>query len=142
MRTIRAIDLARTLGISRRTVSAWCKNDAALAYKNAKGVYYIRVSELAKRPGFDLISALTIESSKWIKAVDLACISGRSRRTISYWCLTRPRFAKRIKRCWYLDLEAMGATEEQVETLKRWTPNQKTAIRVLEAATFLRKVLE
>lgn len=141
MKSIKAIELSRTLGISRRTVSGWCKSDPRLAYKR-NGIYYIRVSELAKRPGFDLISALTLTSSKWIKAIDLAAVAGRPRRTLAHWCVRKQAFAKRVGRVWYVDLEALGCTDDQVATLKKWAPNQKTAIRVVEAAAFLNKVLE
>lgn len=141
MRAIKAIELSKSLGIPRRTIAGWCQAQPELAFKR-NGIYYIRVSELAKKPGFDMISALMLGSAKWIRATDLALVSGRSRRTISYWCATRSRFAKRIGRSWFIDLEALGATEEQVETLKQWAPNSKTAIGVLSAAAFLNKVLD
>lgn len=141
MRTIKAIELAKTLGIARRTVAGWCAADPKLAFKR-NGVYYIRVSELARRPGFDLVSALTLTNSRWIKAISLAAVARRPRRTIANWCANRPRFAKRVGRVWYVDLEALGATDEQVETLRRWAPQQRTAIEVLSAATFLNKVMQ
>ncbi len=139
MRTIRAIDLSKMLGLSRRTVSGWCANDPKLAYKK-NGVYVIRLSELAKRPGFDIISALTLETAKWIKAVDLAAISNQSRRTISYWAKNRPRFAKRVGRVWYIDLETLGASDDHVEVLRQWAPQQQVSIKVLETLNFLKKV--
>ncbi len=139
MKAIRAVDLSKILKIPRRTICSWCKADPALAYKDRDGVYHIRIAVLAKRPGFDLIAALTLESSRWIKAVDLATLAGAPRRTISYWCANRPRFARRIGKVWYIDLEAVGATEEQVEALRTWTPNQRTAIAMISATAFLKK---
>lgn len=116
MRTIKATDLARRLGISRRTMSWICKKDTALAFKK-QGVYFIRLTELAKRPGFTLISALMIPHSRWIKATDLARISGVPLQTMNTWCRNRPNFAKRISNTWYVDLELLGATDEQIEQL-------------------------
>jgi len=117
MRTIRATELARQLGISRRTMSDICKNDPGLAFKRNRA-YYIRLTELAKRPGFDIIDALLAPHGSWIKAVKLAKMAGIPRKTMSTWCRTRPNFAKRIWRIWYVDLEQIGANEDQIKMLR------------------------
>lgn len=117
MRTIKATALAAQLGISRRTMSGICKNDPNLAFMR-KRAYFIRLTELAKRPGFDIIDALLAPHGSWIKAVKLAKLAGIPRKTMSTWCRTRPNFAKRIWRTWYVDLEQMGANEDQIKMLR------------------------
>ncbi len=117
MRTIKATDLARQLGISVRSMCYICKNDPTLAFKRNR-TYFIRLSELAKRPGFDLVDALLVPHGVWIKAIALAKMAGISRRTMSSWCKTRPHFAKRISNIWYVDLKQLGATDEQIEMIK------------------------
>ncbi len=121
MRSIRAIELAKQLGLARQTIWDICENDSRLAFKR-NGSYYIRISELAKKPGFDLVGAILSPHGKWIKAVELAKKYGVPRRTMSNWCLTRPNFAKRIGRIWYVDLELLGATESQVDELESFRP--------------------
>lgn len=93
-----------------------CQSDSKLAFKR-NGIYYIRLEELAKRPGFDLVTALLSPHGKWIKAIELARRSGIPRRTMASWCRNRPNFAKRIGRIWYVDLELLGATEEQLDSI-------------------------
>lgn len=107
------------LGIAQRTVSDWCAADPILAFKDSKGDYWVRIEEISKKPGFDLISALTLTTARWVKAVDLARVAGHSRRTMCYWCAHRPRFAKRIGRNWYVDLEAIGVPDDLIEEILR-----------------------
>ncbi len=97
-------------------MSGLCRKDPELAYKK-NGIYYIRLTVLSTRPGFDLISALMITTQTWVKAVDAAQLSGLPRRTLASWCLTRPRFANRIGRVWYVNVEALGADEDELEFL-------------------------
>ncbi len=118
MKTIRATILAKQLGISRFTMACICRRDTKLAFKR-NGIYYIRITELAKLPGFNLIDALLVPHGNWVKAIDLARLSGISRRTMTSWCKTRHNFAKRIARVWYVDLDQLDATESQIETLKQ-----------------------
>lgn len=128
MKVIKATELARTLGMSRFTIRDICRNDSKLAFKKGRD-YWIRISELAKRPGMDIIEAvLTPNSGKWVKAVDLAKMANLPRRTVAYWCATRPHFARRIGRLWYLSTDVLGVTPEQAEFLEKWAPSQKTAI--------------
>lgn len=127
---VKASVLARTLGISRFTMRDLCRRDPKLAFKQGRD-YYIRLEELAKRPGFDLVQALLLpHSDKWIKAVDLARMAGVPRRTVAYWCKTRPWFAKRIGRTWYVSAEVLGTTQEEAEFLEKWAPQCKTAIQL------------
>lgn len=116
MRLIKAAELARQLGIAPRTMRKICKKDPALAVMN-RGAYYIRLEALARLPGFDLVTAFLLPTQRWIKAVDLARSSGVPRRTIAQWCHDRPRFATRIGRVWYVDLEGLGANNEQIAGL-------------------------
>ncbi len=118
MKSIKAVDLARSIGMSRFTMQDICQRDKKLAFKR-NGVYYIRLSELAKRPGFDLVQALMIQSSRWVKATKLAKFSGIPRRTIAAWCLSRPNFAKRIGSIWYVDLDGLGASDDQISKIIR-----------------------
>lgn len=138
MKFIKATVLARTLGISRRTVSDWCRRDPSLAFRREGRDYYIRVEQLAKRPGMDIISALLLENDgKWMKAVDLARLAGVPRRTVAHWCATRPWFARRIGRNWYLSREVLGATPEQAEFLQKWAPSARTSAKLAVLASDL-----
>lgn len=142
MRLIKGTELARRLGLPRRTVVDWIHRDPSLAVMK-DGVYWIKLEKLADKPGMDLVSALTLPDHRWIKAVDLALISGVSRRTVAYWCKTRPQFARRLGRLWYVDLELLGATEEQIDALRKWTPEKRNTIAFLEgAAEFRRRIQE
>jgi hypothetical protein len=107
MRLVRAADIARQLGIPLRTMRDICKRDPALAVIR-HGAYYIRLDELAKRPGFDLVSAILLRTRRWVKAVDVARARGRSRRNVAFWCRTRQRYAFRLGKIWYVDLDALG----------------------------------
>lgn len=84
-----------------------CAKDPTLAIKR-DGVYYIALEKIADRPGFDLVAALMLPTSKWVKAVDVARKAGISRKTVSNWCRTRQRFAKRLGRIWYIDMETFN----------------------------------
>lgn len=126
MRLIKLADLSERLGIPRRTLNDWVKDDPALAVWVPRkvcargfysGEYWIRLDRLAGRPGIDSIDALLLGEARWMKAVDLAALSGISRRTLSYWCRTRAGFGRRIGRNWYVDLEQFGAQSADVESL-------------------------
>lgn len=117
-RALKSIEIARQLGISPRTMSELCRKDPALAFKR-KGDWYVRIEELAKRPGFDLVQALMLTSARWIKSTDLARLTGWSRRTVVRWCATRRNYAKRIGRTWYVDLSQVDAPEEKIEAWLR-----------------------
>lgn len=135
---IKATALARALGISRRTVYDWCRRDPNLAYRKNGRDYYIRIEELAKRPGMDIVTALLLEKDgEWIKAVDLAKLAGVPRRTVANWCATRPWFARRIGRNWYLSREVLGATPAQAKFLRKWAPNARNAARIATFASEL-----
>lgn len=131
MKPVKATDLARSLKISRRTVSDWCRRDPTLAFKKGRD-YYIRLERLAEKPGMDIVLAITATKQPWVKAIDLARWAEIPRRTVAYWCRTRPRFAKRIGRTWYISVEELGASPEQAETLRKWAPTHKTAANFLE----------
>jgi hypothetical protein len=131
MKAVKAIELARTLGISRRTMSGWCRADPALAYKK-EGVYWIRLERLAQKPGLDIVSVLTGTQNRWIKAIDLARWAGIPRETVAYWCRKRPRFAKRIGRLWYVSLDELGCTSEQAEALRKWVPDRGSIASFVE----------
>jgi len=105
MKLIKAAQLAEALGVNRRTMSRICKATPDFASLH-NGDYYIDLEELAKRPGFDLITALMLPTRKWRKAIDLAREAGIPRETMAYWCRYRPRFAIRLGRVWYIDVEA------------------------------------
>lgn len=127
MRLIKVVDLCERLGIPRRTVNDWIQKDPTIAVwvpakpRARRGVYtgehWIRLDRLAGRPGIDSVDALLLGEARWMKAVDLAAMSGIPRRTLSYWCRTRAGFGKRIGRNWYVDLEQFGAQSTEVESL-------------------------
>jgi hypothetical protein len=102
--------------------------------------YYIRIDRLAVKPGMNIISALTLENRSWIKAVALAAAAGTPRRSVAHWCRTRPHLAKRIGRIWYVDLEELGATDDEIDALKRWAPEKKSTIDFLTAANLLHQI--
>ena len=114
----KAVELARQLGISRRTMSHWCKKDPDLALM-IDGVYWIKLDRLVGRHGIGPIDAYLLGAGRWIKATEAAKMSGISRKTIANWCRDRPRFAKRIGRVYYIDLDDLGASDtEMVEFLQ------------------------
>ncbi len=121
MRLIKATQLARMLGISTRSVAKWCKEDPNLAFLKGRQ-YYIKLDELARRPGFDLVAALTLENACWVRAVDYAAAAGRPRRNVAHLCKTKPRFAKRIGRIWYIDLVEEGLSADQIAVIKSLIP--------------------
>jgi hypothetical protein len=134
MRLVKARELARSLGIPIRTMSYMCKTDPEIAIKR-DGVYYVKLDKLAERPGFDLITAMLLPTQRWVRAIDVAKFAHRSRKTMNNWCRSRPRFAMRIGRIWYINLEELGASEEQIETLRKYVPNQRATIDFLSAAS-------
>jgi hypothetical protein len=118
-------ELCDRLGIPRRTFNQWVQNDPKLAVfvpnhegrANGGGSYWVRLDRLAEKYGIDRVIAYTLPSANWVKAVDIAKTSGIPRRSIARWCRDRPGFAVRIGRCWYVDLERLGADSEQLSTL-------------------------
>ncbi len=79
MRLIKATKLAEILQISRRTIALWYRTDPELVVRKGRD-YYVKLDQLALKPGFDLISALTIDKARWIKAVDFAAAAGAPAR--------------------------------------------------------------
>lgn len=124
MKVMKARELARQLGIPRRTMTKWCQDDPSLAFKDGR-VWMIRLDALAGRPGIDLVTAYTLPTARWIKATALAERAGISRKTVGNWCRDRPGFAKRIGADWYLDLDQLGADEEQIAKLLSGQTSQK-----------------
>lgn len=118
-------ELCDRLGIPRRTFNSWVEKDPHLAVyrenhsgrENGGGSYWVKIDRLVDKYGLDPVVAHTLETSRWMKATTFAGISGVPRRTIAYWCRTRPNLGRRIGRHWYIDLEALGATDEQIEAL-------------------------
>lgn len=82
----------------------WCKTDPALAFKK-KGIYYIKLHELAKRPGLDLEAVRKLGESRWVRAVDAAKQYGIPERTLRHQCNQTPGLARRIGKNWYLNLD-------------------------------------
>lgn len=113
-------------------MKSWYRTKPWLFTKKS-GTYYIKLDLLAKCPGIDLIDAFCLPGRRWFKAVDLAAAAGISRKTVGNWCRDRPRFAKRIGRIWYVDMESLGATEDQIDALEKWAPDRTTAIAFLRA---------
>lgn len=118
MQLIKATLLAEKLRISRRTVAGWCAADPKLAIRKGRS-YYIKVEQLARRPGLDLVSVLTLGNSDWVRAVHLAKVSRISRKTICNWIQKKPRFAKRIGRIWYIDLAEWELGDEARALLRK-----------------------
>lgn len=66
----------------------------------------------------DLITAFMLHhEQRWVPATAFARISKISRKTIANWCKDQRKFAKRLGRIWYIDLDQLGLTEEQIETI-------------------------
>lgn len=139
MKIVKAAQLAKTLGISRFTIRDLCRRDTALAFKKGRD-YYIRLDVLATRPGFDAVSVLLLTKKRWIKAVDLAHMAQCPRRTVAYWCKRRPHLAHRIGRIWYVCIDDLGATPDQMETLMKWAPDKKTTIKFLDVVSDVGKL--
>lgn len=132
MKYIKASKLAKALGISRYTVRTWCQQQPNLARKRGRD-WYISIKELARRDGLDPVKVLTLTQEKWVKAVALAEKAEISRRTIAHWCKTRPDFALRIGRIWYIHPGELGATPDQIDIIKRWCPTRASLHKFLEA---------
>lgn len=130
---IRAGELARALGISRYTVRDWCRRDPELAIRK-NGMNYVRVRVLATKPGMDMIQALLVPHQRWVKTTDMARLAGISRKTVNNWCRSRPWFACRIGRTWYLNLTALDASPEEMDFLKKMAPRERVSARILESA--------
>lgn len=141
MKLIKATVLAKSLGISRRTVADWCAKDPKLAVRKGRD-YWIRVDVLATRDGMDIVQALLCTNQRWVKAIDLAAWAEVPRRTVAYWCQKRSWFGRRIGRTWYVDLEALGASPEQAEALKKWAPSHKSAADFVGFASVMKSLRE
>lgn len=107
-------------------MSSWCEKDPDLAFKKGRE-WWIRLDMLAGRPGITLIDAYMLGSSRWILATKIARMSGIPTKTVNNWCRSRPGFAKRIGTDWYIDLEQMGATQDEVLSLGLGNPSQEPA---------------
>lgn len=111
-------ELCKRLGIPRTTFNDWIKRDPKLAVKKPgrpRGVWWVKLDRLAGRHGIDLIEALMLgESGRWIKAVDIAKTIGWSRKRIQLWCRNNPKFAKRLGKIYYIDLETWGVSQEDI----------------------------
>lgn len=115
MNEMKAIDLAKSIGISRSTMSKWCKNSQIPARK-VKRVWWVRLDRLAETTGIHIVDMLMIPHKRWMKSTDLAKLTGFSRKTINNWCRTRPKLAMRLKTAWYVDLDALGNDNSDIET--------------------------
>lgn len=123
---IRATDLARLLGIPIRTVVGWCHRDPALGFKKGH-LNYIRVEKLAEKPGMDLVKAYLLPQNeqKWLTLAQLSKMTGIPRRTLAGWAKTRPTFARRLGRNWYVCLETLTDDPEQLEYLGHLSKNEE-----------------
>ncbi len=120
MRLMKMGELAAKLGIPRRTFQGWIEREPGLGvFINDRngGSWWVKLDKLAGRQGITLTDALMLGSRRWVAAVDLAILAGISKRTMSHWCRTRPGFAKRIGQVYYVDLEELGASFDDVEEL-------------------------
>lgn len=116
-------ELARRLGVPIRTFNKWAQDDPELTVllrgKRTKLTRWVKLERLAGRHGITLVDAYMLGSSRWIKATTLATLAGIPRRTMAYWCRTRPGFARRIAHMYYIDLEQFGASIDDVEALHK-----------------------
>lgn len=114
-------ELARKLGIPRETFQKWIEKDPSLAVLRDGGkggpTWWFKLDKLAEKAGLDLVDAYMLVQARWVKAVDLALLTGTSRRTIAYWCKTRQRFGIRLGRNWYVDVDQLGWPDDQVEQI-------------------------
>lgn len=120
MRLVRMGELCEQLGIPRRTFNDWVNRDPDLAIEKPSRhgkVYWIKLDKLSERFGFDLVEVYGLMGTRWVRAADLAKVTGISRRTICNWCRGRPNFGKRIGRNYWVDLKQFGASDEQIEKL-------------------------
>lgn len=95
--------------------------DPHLARKSA-GIWHVNVRTLAAHRGFDLVELLILlrsPTTSLVKATELARTSGLPRRTIAHWCLTRPGFAVRVGNVYYVALDRLGVTPEEVASRRR-----------------------
>ena len=114
-------ELARLTGIPRTTLLGIAVREPHLTTRRGRTTYFV-LSKLAEKPGMGVIETLTLaDGPRWVKLVDLAQISGIPRRTLATWAKTRPNFACRIGRIWYVRLETLGASPEQQKFFERWS---------------------
>ena len=109
-------DLCEQLGIPRRTFNQWVQDRPEIAVvRNGRGgpEYWIKVEKL----GLDLVDAHSLLGARWVRAAHLAKVSGISRWTIQNWCRERPGFGKRIGRSYWVDLDQLGVSEQEIERL-------------------------
>ncbi len=90
-------------------MSKICKSNPGFAEIGSHGDYYIQLDKLADSLGIDLVTAFMLPTQRWTKAVVLAKRAGISRRTVSSWCRNRARFAIRIGKLWYVNLNEWEA---------------------------------
>lgn len=121
MRLVLMADLCKQLGIPRRTFQDWVKKDPSLAVllpgPRGSMAYYIRIDRLAGRHGIGPIDAYLLPRARWIRATELAQLAGKSRWTVQDWCRKRPGLGKRIGRNYWVDLDQLGASEEEIQAL-------------------------
>lgn len=105
MRTVKAIDLARDLGIPRSTMARWCSKRSDLAFKR-NGQWYVRVDALADCDGVGgLIGAQLVarDRHRWIPLREIAARLPINPRTLRRWARKGSGAFKRIGRNWNVD---------------------------------------
>lgn len=105
MQTVRAIDLARDLGIPRRTMSRLCSRRPDLAVMR-DGEWFVRVDALGNCDGIGgTIGALLLarDPHRWVRIGEIAARFGVHRRTLARWARAGEIPARRIGRNWYVD---------------------------------------
>lgn len=115
-------ELAKELGIPIATFQKWVEKDPTLGVyvdDRSGGSWWIKLDKFATRHGMTLQDAYLLGSRRWVRAVDLAAVSGIPRRSLARRCRDRPGFGKRLGRVYYIDLEEFGASEEQLEKLQQ-----------------------
>jgi hypothetical protein len=111
--------LCERLDIPTRTFRKWVAEDPALAVLRSSGghrpTFWIKLDRLAERYGLTQVDAYTLPGARWIRASRLATRLGISRFTMQNWCRDRPGFARRLGRNFYVDLDALGVSQERAE---------------------------
>lgn len=72
-----------------------------------------------RKTGLPLHVVYNLHTRWLIKAVELARVSGISRKTVCNWCENNRGFGIRLGRVWYVDLEAAGWSWERARDLFR-----------------------
>lgn len=123
MTLIKSTVLAKALGVSRFTVRDWCRKQPDMVVKKGRD-NYIKLEILMGKPDVDEVELLLLlnddnAARRYIKLVELARIARLPRRTLAYWCMHRPGFGFRCGRNWFVNLQAIGMTEEQIDDLSK-----------------------